>query len=88
MDDLIEVKFISEKKGKGVFAIKKIAKGTLVDVAHVVPIPNKEYKKIKKTILYSYTYIWEDPKYIPEYRKAITFSVSQFINHSYTPNVK
>ena len=85
--DLIEVKYISKKKGKGVFATRDIEKDSLVDIAHVVPILNKEYKKIKRTVLYNYIYIWEDPKYVPEYKYAITLSISQFINHSYRPNI-
>ncbi|MFW9940839.1 MAG: SET domain-containing protein-lysine N-methyltransferase [Candidatus Thorarchaeota archaeon] len=88
MDDLIKVKFISPKKGKGVIASNDIKKGTIIDVAHVVPIPNKDYKKISKTILYNYCYIWEDPKHNPEFKNAISLSVSQFINHSYDPNVR
>jgi SET domain-containing protein len=88
MNDLLEVKFISEKKGKGVFAKKDIKKNTIIDIAHVVPIPNKDYKKIRKTILYNYCYIWEDPKNMPAFKNAITLSVSQFINHSFEPNVK
>ena len=88
MMDLIEVKYISQKKGKGVFATRDIEKGALIDIAHVVPILNKEYKKIKRTVLYNYIYIWEDPKYIPEYKYAITLSISQFINHSYDPNIE
>lgn len=88
MNDLIEVKFISKKKGKGVFAKKDIKKDTTIDIAQVVPIPNKDYKKIRKTILYNYCYIWEDPKHKPEFTNAITLSISQFINHSYEPNVK
>jgi SET domain-containing protein len=85
---LIEVKFISPKKGKGVIASNEIKKGTIIDIAHVVPIPNKDYKKISKTILYNYCYIWEDPKHNPEYKNAISLSISQFINHSYDPNVR
>jgi len=88
MNDLIEVKFISKKKGKGVFAKKVIKKDKIIDIAQVVPIPNKDYKKIRKTILYNYCYIWEDPKHKPEFSNAITLSISQFINHSYEPNVK
>jgi len=88
MNGILEVKFISAKKGKGVFANKDIRKGTIIDVAHVIPLPNKDYKKISKTILYNYCYIWEDPKYDPEYKNAISLSVSQFINHSYNPNVR
>jgi len=88
MESLLEVRHISLKKGRGVFAKKNITKGSLVDMAHVVPIPNKEYKKIKKSVLYNYIYIWENPKYKPEYKHAITLSISQFINHSYKPNIK
>lgn len=88
MHDYIEVKFISEKKGKGAFAKKPIKKGTLIDVAHVIPLPNKDYKKICNTILYHYCYVWEDPKHIPEFENAITLSISQFMNHSYKPNVR
>ena len=88
MKDLLEVLFISPIKGKGVFARKKIEKGTIVDVAHVIPLPNKDYKKIRKTILYNYCYIWEDAKYAPEFTNAISLSMSQFINHSYNPNVR
>lgn len=88
MHEFIEVKYASDKKGRGAFAKKNIEKGTVIDIANVVTIPNKEYKKICKTILYHYCYIWEDPKHLPEFKNAITLSVSQFLNHSYEPNVK
>ena len=88
MHEYIEVKYISEKKGRGAFAKKPIKEGTIIDIAYVVPIPNKHYKKIYKTILYNYCYVWEDPEHMPAFRNAITLSVSQFINHSFEPNVK
>ncbi len=88
MNNLIEVKYISSKKGKGIFAKQNIKKGTIIDIANVVLIPNKDYKLIKKTVLYNYCYIWEDPKLKPEYKNAISLSISQFMNHSYEPNIK
>ena len=88
LHEFIEVKFISEIKGKGAFAKKDIKKKTKIDVANVVLIPNKDYRKIKKTQLYNYCYIWEDPKLKPAFKNAITLSVSQFINHSYAPNLQ
>ncbi|GAF80925.1 unnamed protein product, partial [marine sediment metagenome] len=88
MHEYIDVKFISKSKGKGAFAKKSISKGTIIDVANVVLITNNDYKKIKKTQLYNYCYIWEDPKLKPAFKNAITLSVSQFINHSYTPNLR
>jgi len=88
LHEFIEVKFISETKGKGAFAKKDIEKDTIIDIANVVLIPNKEYRKIKKTQLYNYCYIWEDSKHKPAFKNAITLSVSQFINHSYNPNLR
>ena len=88
MNDLIEVKFISIKKGKGVFAKKEIRKGTIIDIAHVIPLSNKDYKRISKTVLYNYCYLWENPKHASEFTNAISLSISQFINHSYDPNVR
>ena len=88
LHEFIEVKFISETKGKGAFAKKDIEKDTVIDIANVVLIPNKDYRKIKKTQLYNYCYIWEDPKHKPAFKNAITLSVSQFINHSYAPNLQ
>ena len=87
MHKYIEVKYISQKKGKGAFAKKSINKGTIIDIAPVIPILNRDYNKINKTQLSNYCFIWEDPKK-PEFKNAIIFSISQFINHSYDPNVK
>jgi len=88
LHEYFDIKPVSEKKGKGAIAKKPIKKGTVIDVAYVIPLPNKEYKKISKTVLYNYCYIWEDPKHMPEYKNAISLSASQFINHSFQPNLK
>jgi SET domain-containing protein len=88
MHEFIEIKEISKDKGRGAFAKKDIEKKTIIDIAPIILIPNNEYSKIKKTVLYDYCYIWDDPKHKPEFKNAITLSISQFINHSYKPNVK
>ncbi len=85
---LLEVKFISSKKGKGVIAKKNITKGTIVDIAHVILISNEDYDSLEKTILYNYIYEWDDPNN-PDYNSAIALSgVGQFFNHSYGPNLR
>ncbi|MFX1278228.1 MAG: SET domain-containing protein-lysine N-methyltransferase [Promethearchaeota archaeon] len=88
MNKLTEVKFISYTKGKGVFAKKDIEKGKTVEIAHIILISNKEWDLIKDTILSRYIFEWDDPKYKGHYESAISLSVNQFINHSYTPNVE
>ncbi|MFW9940838.1 MAG: SET domain-containing protein-lysine N-methyltransferase [Candidatus Thorarchaeota archaeon] len=88
MNKLLEVRFISRKKGKGLFAIDKIPKGTVIDIAHIILISNNDWNLIENTVLSNYSFEWDDPKFIGEYESAISLSVSQFINHSYNPNVK
>lgn len=88
MNKLLEVKFISRKKGKGVFAKDYITKGEVIDIAHIILISNKDWNLIEETVLSNYSYEWDDPKCIGEYESAISLSDSQFINHSYDPNVK
>jgi SET domain-containing protein len=87
MNQLLEVKFISQKKGKGVFAKKQIEKEKIVDVAHIVLISNNDWDLIKNTVLSKYSFEWDDPKCKGKYDSAISLSISQFINHSYNPNV-
>ena len=85
---LLEVKFISRKKGKGVFSKKNIAKGVIIDIAHIILISNKDWDLIEDTVLSNYSFEWDEFKYKGEYDSAISLSISQFINHSYNPNVK
>ena len=86
--NLLEVKFISRKKGKGVFVKKNIAKGVIIDIAHIILLSNKDWDLIEETVLANYSFEWDDPKFKGKYESAISLSISQFINHSYNPNVK
>jgi SET domain-containing protein len=88
MNKLIEVKYVSPKKGKGVFSKSFIKEGTIVDVAHVVLLTENDFDLIADTVLYNYSYEWEDPNNDSEFMAAISLSISQFINHSFTPNIK
>ena len=88
MNKLLEIRFISKQKGKGVFAKDNIPKGEIIDVAHIILISNDDWNLIENTILSNYSFEWDDPKCIGEFDSAISLSVSQFINHSYEPNVK
>jgi len=88
MNKYIEVKVISLQKGRGTFAKIDIKRGTSINIGNVVLISNKDYDKIKDTILYDYTFEWEDPEINGEYTTAIALDICQFINHSYNPNLK
>jgi SET domain-containing protein len=69
-----------------VFAKKNLPKGQLIDKAQIILISNDDWSLIDGTILSFYTFEWDDPKYKGVYDSAISLSISQFINHSYTPN--
>ncbi len=88
MNEYIEVKHVSSKKGRGAFAKIDIKKGTIIDIGNVILIRNEDYDKIQDTILYGYTFEWEDPETNGEYTTAIALDICQFINHSYNPNLK
>ena len=88
MDEFLEVKYISPKKGRGVFAKKKIKKDTVVEIANVILIPNNDYELIQDTIIYQYVFEWDDPKNNGENTNAIALSICQFFNHSYNPNLR
>ena len=88
MNKLLEVKYISPKKGRGVFAKKNIKKETVVELANVVLIPNNDYLAIQDTIIYHYIYEWDNPKDKGENTNAIALSICQFFNHSYNPNLR
>ena len=81
MNEFIEVKPISLKKGKGAFAKIDIKKGTTIELGHVVLIPNKDFENIRETIIFNYTFEWDDPKTHGEFTNAIAFGICQFINH-------
>jgi SET domain-containing protein len=88
LNNLVKVRFISEGKGKGLFAKKDIRKGSVIDIAHVILIPNKDYKILERTSLSNYCFVWENPKYKTKYKNAVAMSICQFMNHSYLPNVR
>jgi SET domain-containing protein len=88
LNSLVKVKFISLTKGKGLFAKKEIQKGKIIDNAHVILIPNKEYQLLEKTSVSNYCFVWENPKHKSEFKNAIAMSICQFMNHSYNPNVR
>lgn len=88
MNKLLEIKYISPKKGRGVVAKKIIKKNSVVELANIILIPNTDYELIQDTILYHYVFEWDDPKNKGEKTNAIAFSVCQFFNHSYNPNMK
>ena len=53
----LEIRIIPQF-GKAVFTLDNISIGQLVEVSHVIPFTEDEYKIIEPTILYNYVYEW------------------------------
>jgi uncharacterized protein len=69
------------KYGRGIFALRNIKKGELIEVAHVIVIPITEWKLIRKSILSNYVFRWGEDK-------ALALGYGSLYNHSYTPNAR
>ncbi|MEK4485052.1 SET domain-containing protein [Psychrobacillus sp. FSL H8-0484] len=70
------------KYGRGLFATRDIKKDELIEVSPVIISPKKEWKYLKKTILFNYCFYWGKRN-----DTAIALGYGALFNHSYSPNV-
>ncbi|MFJ8066356.1 SET domain-containing protein [Psychrobacillus sp. NPDC096426] len=69
------------KYGRGIFAARDIKKDELIEVSPVIVSPKDEWKYLKKTVLYYYSFHWGKKD------TAIALGYGSLFNHSYTPNI-
>lgn len=67
-------------KGRGVFAVRAIRKGEIIETVPVLVIPAPQVDDLEKTLLDHYVYSW------PDERLAVALGYGSLYNHSYTPN--
>jgi len=80
--ELICVRKVSGK-GRGVFAIQAIRKGTVIERVPVLLVPIKEFVGgLQNPTLKTYLYIWSKDKV------AVSLGYGSLYNHSYEPNAK
>jgi hypothetical protein len=72
----------SPGKGKGVFTTEPIEAGTLIEIAPVVVLPEKDSALIDQSFLYNYYFLWGDD----HKNYAICMGYGSMYNHSYDPN--
>lgn len=70
------------RKGRGVFACRRIAKGDTVEQAPVVVIPRPQVEHLDRTVLGDYYFVWGED----EEQAAIALGLCSLCNHSYQPN--
>ncbi len=72
----------SPGKGKGVFTNEAIEAGTLIEIAPVLVLPEKDKEAIDGSHLYNYYFLWGDE----QQHYAIALGYGSIYNHSYEPN--
>ena len=74
-------------KGRGVFATRPIATGTLIEAAPVIIVPAAQCALLDKTILHDYYFHWDsDPD--GERSGAVALGLVALCNHSRRPRAR
>jgi SET domain-containing protein len=75
---------VTKRKGRGVFARRKILAGETIETANVIVVPASQWFLVAKSVLYDYTFEWgwdgEDA--------ALAMGYGSFYNHSFAPNAR
>ncbi len=74
----------SKTKGRGVFTAKRIKKGDVIEVCHIIEIPKLELPIIHKTVLHDYYFIWGEEMD----RCAIALGYGSLYNHALNGNAE
>lgn len=72
----------SPGRGRGVFTREAIEAGTLVEIAPVIVLPEKDGPLIDRSFLYNYYFLWGEKNR----NYAICLGYGSLYNHSYSPN--
>jgi len=78
--------------GRGVFAQRRFAKRSIVEVCPVVPLPVYTYKTISKEVLGDYVFTWPGPRqrtrcYFKWTGYCVVLGYGSLYNHSNHPNL-
>ncbi|MGE1198566.1 SET domain-containing protein [Priestia megaterium] len=72
----------TQKYGRGIYALRDIKKGELIEVSPIILSPQKDWEHLEKTVLSHYCFQWG----INFTDTAIALGYGSLFNHSYTPN--
>lgn len=74
----------SPRGGRGVFTLKEIPEGALIEICPVIVLPEEDLPLIHKTRLHDYYFLWGDD----EKQCAIALGFGSLYNHDYHPNAE
>ncbi|MFB2347919.1 SET domain-containing protein [Priestia megaterium] len=72
----------TQKYGRGIYAMRDIKEGQLIEVSPIILSPPKEWEHLEKTVLSQYCFQWGENFS----NTAIALGYGSLFNHSYTPN--
>lgn len=70
------------KKGRGVFAARDLAAGSIIEICPMVVLPADQIEALNQTVLRDYWFDWRDDG------AAIALGLGCLYNHSYKPNAR
>ena len=70
------------RRGRGVFALTSIKKGTVIEECPIIVISKKDYKEIAKTGVASYVFCWGKDDSLA----ALALGFGGLYNHAVCPN--
>lgn len=74
----------TRSRGRGMFAVRKIAKGDTIERAPVIVIPAKQWPGVQPSILSNYAFDWGEN----DEHAVIALGHVSIYNHSYRPNAQ
>lgn len=72
----------TQKYGRGIYALRDIKKGELIEVSPVIISPKGEWEYLEKTVMSHYCFHWGEEGN----DTAIALGYGSLFNHSYSPN--
>jgi SET domain-containing protein len=72
------------KRGRGVFALRKINSGELIERSPVIVIPGRQWSSMDESVLSNYVFDWGEK----EEHAAVALGYVSIYNHSYSPNAE
>jgi SET domain-containing protein len=74
----------TRSRGRGMFALRKISKGEIIERAPVIVIPAKQWPPVETSILSDYAFDWGEH----DEHAVIALGYVSIYNHSYRPNAQ
>jgi uncharacterized protein len=72
----------TRRKGRGIFAAKRIKKGTLIEHAPILVTPAADWRHLKHTVINHYVFVWHEQTD----EAGLVLGFGSLYNHSYQPN--